>query len=72
MLKACLLGDVEGLIKTFLSCNPVFIGEYKTELLRGPKASWQGDPRFQDSSSEEEDTEETEGDNKTASVIVVE
>ncbi|XP_012675404.2 nucleolar protein 8 [Clupea harengus] len=47
-------------------------GEYKTELLRGPKASWQGDPRFQDSSSEEEDTEETEGDNKTASVIVVE
>ncbi|XP_062400697.1 nucleolar protein 8 [Sardina pilchardus] len=46
--------------------------EYKIEPLRGPKVSWQGDPRFQDSSSEEEDTEENEGKNKIASVIAVE
>ncbi|XP_076125206.1 nucleolar protein 8 [Alosa pseudoharengus] len=47
-------------------------GEYKIEPLRGPKVSWQGDPRFQDSSSEDEDTEENEGKNKIASVIAVE
>ncbi|XP_063071143.1 nucleolar protein 8 [Engraulis encrasicolus] len=35
--------------------------EYKIEALKGPKVSWQADPRFQDSSSEEEEEEEDTG-----------
>ncbi|XP_036415484.1 LOW QUALITY PROTEIN: nucleolar protein 8 [Colossoma macropomum] len=34
--------------------------EYKIETLKGPKVSWQVDPRFQDSSSDEDDVEEDE------------
>ena len=31
--------------------------EYQIETLKGPKVSWQVDPRFQDSSSDEDDVE---------------
>ncbi|KAL7837605.1 hypothetical protein SRHO_G00273160 [Serrasalmus rhombeus] len=34
--------------------------EYKFEILKGPKVSWQVDPHFQDSSSDEDDVEEEE------------
>ncbi|TSM44106.1 Nucleolar protein 8 [Bagarius yarrelli] len=38
--------------------------EYKVEPIKGPKVSWQVDPRFQDSSSEEEMEEEEEEEEK--------
>ncbi|XP_066528630.1 nucleolar protein 8 [Hoplias malabaricus] len=40
--------------------TPSETGEYKIETLKGAKVSWQVDPRFQDSSSDEEDVENEE------------
>ena len=45
--------DVAGVSQRWSSC--VLSEEYKVETLRAVKVSWQADPRFQDSSSEEEE-----------------
>lgn len=43
--------------------------EYKIEKLKGAKFSWQVDPRFQDSSSDEEGVDEVEEDQSASSKI---
>ncbi|KAG1941139.1 nucleolar protein [Pimephales promelas] len=46
--------------------------EYKIETLKGAKFSWQVDPRFQDSSSDEEGVDEVEEDQSASSKITEE
>ncbi|KAK2906763.1 hypothetical protein Q8A67_005748 [Cirrhinus molitorella] len=46
--------------------------EYNIETLKGPKFSWQVDPRFQDSSSDEEEVDEVEEDQTASSKITEE
>uniref|UniRef100_A0A673IGM6 Nucleolar protein 8 n=1 Tax=Sinocyclocheilus rhinocerous TaxID=307959 RepID=A0A673IGM6_9TELE len=46
--------------------------EYKIETLKGAKFSWQVDPRFQDSSSDEEGRDEIEEDQSASSKITEE
>lgn len=50
----------------------VFFGQpddYKIETLKGAKFSWQMDPRFQDSSSDEEGVDQVEEDQSASSKI---
>ncbi|XP_016428447.1 nucleolar protein 8-like [Sinocyclocheilus rhinocerous] len=46
--------------------------EYKIETVKGAKFSWQADPRFQDSSSDEEGVDEVEEDQSASSKITEE
>ncbi|KAI7790928.1 nucleolar protein 8 [Triplophysa rosa] len=46
--------------------------EYKAETLKGAKFSWQADPRFQDSSSDEEGVDEVEPDQSAFSKTIEE
>ncbi|TRZ01611.1 hypothetical protein DNTS_022968 [Danionella cerebrum] len=63
--------DEGGFKFSFFSTKPAVetskMDEYKIETLKPAKFSWSVDPRFQDSSSEEEDVEEAEVD-QTANV----